>query len=134
MELLIITITIIISFYLMLLGVDWRDRSSKVCMIVGLILGGSLAAYLLSYDLRTYVNENLRSTEGCAEWYLDKMHLYASDGEIKDFKEFKRCMNEWSKELNDDEWEVFYETVANWEESNPYKVQDILSFTDKYDL
>ena len=43
-------------------------------------------------------------------------------------------MNEWSKELNDDEWEVFYETVANWEESNPYKVQDIQSFTDKYDL
>ena len=134
MESLIIFITIFISGYLVCLGSDWRDRSSKVCMIVGLILGGSLAAYLLSYYLRTYVNENLRSTEGCAEWYLDKMHQYASDGEIKDFKEFKRCMNEWSKELNDDEWEVFYETVANWEESNPYKVQDIQSFTDKYDL
>jgi hypothetical protein len=103
-------------------------------LLGGLALCTGLAVYLLSVEVKTFINETLRSTENCAEWYAEEFYDAAEDGDIGEFRDLKECMTDWILHLDVEDLEKFDRSVKSWSNNNKAKIELIISFESKYNL
>ena len=108
-----------------------NDFPSKA---IGAALGIGVVVYLTSIEVQTFVNETIRSTKGCTEWYAEEMYDAAKDEDIDRFKSLKHCVNEWIIDFDSTEETEFYESMMKWASKNAYKVGVLTDFEYRYNL
>lgn len=131
METILLIIAAALGAFWLFDGITSNDSDK---LFYGIVTGGFLATYLLSVEVRTFINETLRSTESCTEWYFEEMYDAAKDQDFDDFIDLKRCMNEWIMDLDDQEIEDFVTASMEWTIENPSKVGVAESFESQYNL
>ena len=117
-----------------LLFVGFTDKNSGVELLGGIALGVCLAVYLLSVEVRTFVNETIRSTKNCTEWYYEEMYEAAKDNDIEEFRDLKICINEWILDLDSKDKADFFTATMEWALQNGYKVNFAEQFESRYNL